>query len=40
MNNKKLNIKPLDDLNMDFWRSELNKYGSYEPRNFICKFKK
>jgi hypothetical protein len=35
LNNQKLNVKVLEDLNIDFWRSELNKHGSYEPRDFL-----
>lgn len=37
VNNKKINIKELDDLNIDFWRHEVNKKGTYTPKKYISK---
>lgn len=39
VNNKKTNLKELDSLNIDFWRSEIEKKGTYTPKSFLSKKK-
>jgi len=36
-NNRKTNIKELDQLNLEFWRSEVIKKGVYTPKTFLKK---
>ena len=38
-NNKKNNIKEIDELNLEYWRNEVLKNGVYTPKNFLSKNK-
>ncbi len=37
-NDKKLSIKEFDQLNLEFWRSEVLKSGVYTPNKFRSKY--
>lgn len=39
VNDKSLNIKELDNLNLELWRSEVLKKGVYTPQSFLSKNK-
>jgi hypothetical protein len=36
-NNKKISIKEFDQLNLEFWRSEVLRKGVYTPKKFMSK---
>lgn len=37
VNNKKTNLEELESLNIDFWRHEIEKKGTYTPNNYFSK---